>query len=625
MLNGTIPVLDISEDFGCQVTYSYKNEVNETLGGGEYVNAQWYHPRTVIDFSLAWFSQDVFNTLKTFFVDRQGSFESFCFLDPIDNSSTIQSGFDTELGIKTFGIVIVKDGRYQMVKRYLIETSLGNYHIDRPITRPKEGSITFYTNGGSPATATVDYDTGEVLTGGAAATRWTGQFYTLMRIENDIMPFKFLVKDFDQGIVLYNLPTLKLIEVKENDIFYAQLLAQAYDHHWQIDLPVDYEINEKSFTDIYTSESGYESRDNYRNNVTEIVLPSQNLNFDTTGRTIEYVVGLWRVCLGTFAHIFVTDTDTGTDDEFRFTEDISFTTVSQYETPYGSPRIVEVGNISFREDNYALKSNYCLCWRVTRTDATVIGVTNHDRIISFEGVDYYPNTGFNATSPVRTAELNADSSELVSVFDVYITEEDLLNDKYKNAQVDIFIYDWINLVNFSYIYQGNITSYSVGFLLDKAKNYQLDLASQASKLDVKRSVKTSSSCRVRFLSQGENQCNRTIDGSVRETVTVTGTNASGDILNISPSVATSFAYGTAKFTTGVNANTTIYITAIVFGGAELQLLYPPPFTPSVGDSVELTKGCGKQPQDCQGFGNIANFRGEPRLPNIDNIANTAEI
>jgi uncharacterized phage protein (TIGR02218 family) len=284
-----------------------------------------------------------------------------------------------------------------------------------------------------------------------------------------------------------------------------------------------------------------------------------------------------------------------------------------------------LGGITLKEDEYSTKSTLCYCWEIIKTDSTAVYSTNHDRNIIFETHTYSPLTGFNSTSPVRTSELNTDSSEIASVFGVAVTHQDLITNKYKDAKVRIFIYNWLTNTIFAVVYKGKVNSYSVGYLLDKAKDYQLDLVSQSAKLDVKRSIKTSSSCRVKFLSQGLNQCNRAIDGSVQTSSTVTGSNAEGSIFNISPAISTSFAYGTARFTSGLNTNASVYITAIVNSGLEIQLLYPLPFVPQVGDTVTFTKGCGKQVADCVAYANIANFRGEPRLPNVDNLANTAQL
>jgi hypothetical protein len=38
-----------------------------------------------------------------------------------------------------------------------------------------------------------------------------------------------------------------------------------------------------------------------------------------------------------------------------------------------------------------------LCWKLTRRDGVVLGFTDHDRDIAFDGVVYEATTGFTAT------------------------------------------------------------------------------------------------------------------------------------------------------------------------------------------------------------------------------------
>jgi uncharacterized phage protein (TIGR02218 family) len=545
-----------------------------------------------------------------------GSANHFLFIDPVDFVAS-HLPFDTGLGIVTQGLVIEKDGVYQLVKRYSLTTPvLGTRYIDRPITRPKENNIILYNAGNTPVSATVNWDTGIITSGGATATKWSGIFYLPVRFENDVFPMEFLSKNLKTNTILYSIPDLRLMEIKENDVFFTHSANVSYDHRWNHDLAVNFSIERKSKTDIFQAESGYENREDLNNIKTEITVPQQLLN----KKQKEYVIGLWRLCLGNFSHFVVTDLDSQIDDEFHFVDNISFETVSYQNN--GEIELFNLSNLKFREDNLPEKSTYCHCWLITRKDGTKKGFTNHDRRLNIEGELYIPQASFQATATPRTSELNSDSTELSSVFTLNITEEDLITEKYKDAELKIFIANWWANTNIATIYNGNINGYAIGYLPSKAQDYQLDVLSIGDKLNRNTKVQTSSTCRVKFLSQGIGQCNRPINGDVRQTRTVAVTNVSGDRLFPNTGIDTSFAYGTLKFTTGKLTGIEIYVSEVL-GASEIVLLYPPPIAPEIGDEFEISKGCAKNTLACDNYNNIVNFQGEPRLPGIDGISNTA--
>lgn len=88
-----------------------------------------------------------------------------------------------------------------------------------------------------------------------------------------------------------------------------------------------------------------------------------------------------------------------------------------------------------------------------------------------------------------------------------------------------------------------------------------------------------------------------------------------------------FVGGTALFTSGANAGIGMEIKEhqySVANGAELILVLPMPYDINVSDNVTLTRGCDKTIGTCQSkFSNVLNFRGEPHVPGLDKIFETA--
>ncbi len=58
--------------------------------------------------------------------------------------------------------------------------------------------------------------------------------------------------------------------------------------------------------------------------------------------------------------------------------------------------------------------------------------------------------------------------------------------------------------------------------------------------------------------------------------------------------------------------------------AQITLALPMPYPVSLGDTYSLVKGCDKTIQTCFAtFNNVVNFRGEPNVPGLDSMLETA--
>lgn len=81
-----------------------------------------------------------------------------------------------------------------------------------------------------------------------------------------------------------------------------------------------------------------------------------------------------------------------------------------------------------------------------------------------------------------------------------------------------------------------------------------------------------------------------------------------------PGATTNFAQGTILFSSGVNNNVSANIKSVVTGNS-LTLSYPLQVAPSAGDTFTAYWGCDHTQATCTSrFGNVANFRGFPYVP-----------
>jgi uncharacterized phage protein (TIGR02218 family) len=88
-----------------------------------------------------------------------------------------------------------------------------------------------------------------------------------------------------------------------------------------------------------------------------------------------------------------------------------------------------------------------------------------------------------------------------------------------------------------------------------------------------------------------------------------------------------FSFGLMTFTGGANSGLAIEVkeyTLLASGGGQLLLALPMPYPLAVSDTYVLSKGCDKTTGTCfNRFSNIDNFRGEPSVPGLDRMLETA--
>lgn len=612
-LNGTAQVFDFVEEYNSSTSYLFSgNTIKKGVNNFCYSNAEKLHPLAEYEITVKRVAS--YASIRDFFIDVNGGQDTFCFLDPIDHYAD-HNQYDTGLGVKTWGVVANVDGTLRLVKKYILETGSGNFEVTRIITRPKENDITVYDVNGN-ANVSIDWDTGIVLSGALEGFTWSGYFYTPVRFANDLLPLKAIsFREDELGQYIndkYDLESIVLREVKEEHEYYGAVLTDNYAHNWQLGFERTYSSDLNTKTDVYTDGSGFEKRTATSAIEVETSFPDlQRLNYAQK----EYLIGLWRVCLGSHSNFIIDDTlGTGYNGYFYFAEPFTLEPQS-YQSEF--QQVFLARGLKFKEVLTKLNTYYCHCWLLTRKDGQQYAFTNHDLPLTINGIVYKPKGSYQPSSPSRTAESDqVQDVDLASYLTDEITEEEIISGRFLDTQVEIFYYDWQNAQELGRLFTGQIKSWEVAYLPSGANSYKFIVKSHLENLNVEVKVETSSTCRAKFLSE---YCGRTIDTTVRQTRTITNLGVNTNILTVFVSAnSPDYDRGLLTFTSGKLLGVTVPIVRVA-NGNEVQLLYKPPILPEVGDTVELTKRCDKTPLDCVGYGNIANFRGEPSVPGMDRI------
>jgi len=261
----------------------------------------------------------------------------------------------------------------------------------------------------------------------------------------------------------------------------------------------------------------------------------------------------------------------------------------------------------------------CWCWRLTRRDGTIMGFTDHDEDIVFDGVTYAAATGFTASEIQSQLGLAVDNlTALGALSAASITETDLAAGLYDDAEIEIWRVNWMGASQRVLMRKGNLGEIARG-----RTAFQAEIRGLAHRLGqpVGRAY-----LRVCDADLGDTRCGVDLGaaghygaGAIAAVLTelrvftVTGldTFATGW-----------FSGGKLVFTGGANDGLAMEVKAHGKSGStitiELWQAMPQALAPS--DSFTITAGCDKSFETCKAkFANSVNFRGYPYMPGNDAV------
>lgn len=253
------------------------------------------------------------------------------------------------------------------------------------------------------------------------------------------------------------------------------------------------------------------------------------------------------------------------------------------------------------------------CWKITLTNGTIYGFTNHDVDIEFDSLTYLANSGYTPSTIETSSALAVDNMQVKGFLNSdSITESDLNAGLWDYAQVEIFGVNWADLT------MGNI-KYSKGHLGEVStgtQSFEAELRGLTQAYSKTIGELYSPSCRADLY---DARC--TVDPtSFTFTGTVEDIDSKNRVITDSSLVNADgyFTYGLITFTSGLNNALSMEVKVYTVGLVELQL--PMPYQVEVGDTYSIRAGCDKAKSTCKvTFNNLINFRGEPDLPGQDKV------
>tara|TARA_R110002020_G_scaffold18931_4_gene65445 strand:+ start:820 stop:1710 length:891 start_codon:yes stop_codon:yes gene_type:complete len=258
----------------------------------------------------------------------------------------------------------------------------------------------------------------------------------------------------------------------------------------------------------------------------------------------------------------------------------------------------------------------CHAWRLTRSDGMVLGFTEHDRDLDFDGTVFSAATGFRASEVQSGLGLDADAADVAGAFsDAAISADDLALGRYDGARVEAFLVNWQSPAEHARLWIREL-----GEVRSAGSAFAVELRSLAARLDQPRGRLYGSRCDADL---GDGRCTKNISAPpFRLEAEIAG--VVDDMTLIASGLdgrpAGWFGGGRVRFLTGLLAGLSADISAHrgAAGGARLELWSPMARLPSPGDGIAVTAGCDKSFETCRAkFANGFNFQGFPYLPGSD--------
>lgn len=254
----------------------------------------------------------------------------------------------------------------------------------------------------------------------------------------------------------------------------------------------------------------------------------------------------------------------------------------------------------------------CRCWRLTTLEGAVLGFTDHDGPLTFDGTTFEASTALTPSEATASLGLSIDEQTASGAFSSEaITEAELRRGVYDGASVEVFDVNWTDTAR-----RRLEGVYIMGTVQRGDQGFQVEMVSRSADLSKRSGNRFFVNCPVQA---GGEKCGVNLDtpefkgSGVITTVADLRLTAS----NLDGYEDGWFDRGKITWATGANAGRQSEVRAFTTGSITQVIgIWRRPFDPiSVGDTFTITAGCDKSYATCRDkFGNGNRFRGFPHMP-----------
>ena len=261
-------------------------------------------------------------------------------------------------------------------------------------------------------------------------------------------------------------------------------------------------------------------------------------------------------------------------------------------------------------------TSVCQCWAVARRDGVVLGFTDHDRDLAFEGIVFRAASGMTARALQTGTGLAVDNSEAVGALsDACVSEADLMAGRFDGAEVRNWIVNWQDVGQRLMQFRG-----SFGEVTRAGGAFRAELRGLSEGLNQVQGLAYQRACSAGV---GDARCGVDLArAGLALEVPIVAKGGAG-VYNVAAVAGFAqgwFQRGRARMMTGEAAG---LVGLVKFDQTEgvlrrLDLWVDFARSAAVGDVIRLEAGCDKSADTCRDrFANFANFRGFPHIPGED--------
>lgn len=261
-------------------------------------------------------------------------------------------------------------------------------------------------------------------------------------------------------------------------------------------------------------------------------------------------------------------------------------------------------------------TSICRCWSVTRRDGTVMGFTDHDRTLSFDGIDFKAETGMTARAVEQVSGLAVDNSEVVGALtSPAIGEQDVAAGRFDGAEVREWLVNWQAVTERVLLFRGTL-----GEITRSGGEFRAELRGLSEALNQPRGRAYQPACPA-VLGDADCGFDLAAEGFFLEAELIAVEDGRTFYLTDPGGFEAGwFSRGTLRVQSGAAAGLVGLIKSerSSEGILKIELWETLRATVLMGDQVRIEAGCDKRAATCrEKFGNFLNFRGFPTIPGED--------
>ena len=257
-------------------------------------------------------------------------------------------------------------------------------------------------------------------------------------------------------------------------------------------------------------------------------------------------------------------------------------------------------------------TNVCRCWKISCNDGTVLGFTDHDCDLNFEGLTFRADSGLTASALAQGSGLAVDNTEAMGVLDSEVlTERDIAGGRFDGAEVVTWLVNWAETTQRMIQFRG-----SIGEITRSGGVFRAELRGLSDALNQARGRVFQKPCSAVL---GDVRCG--VD------LTLPAFSAIGKIVSVdgvsSVKISVEGDYPDRWFERGrltLGSGGALGIKRDDPVGELRKLGFPEGLQhpPEIGSPVRLIAGCDRRIETCRvKFDNIVNFQGFPDIPGED--------